>query len=605
MTQRNLQLPYSLSVDDDNFVIAIESPKNENAPPPKLLSPPTLQPVKSRILIEKIDRSLGRYYSSHDRNYFDENGQGMFLRYCSANGYDDITVDEELKADPEDCMLLDFDETDNGFPALVSENNLLLTTFDIIKKCYQHHEPFKDCNFADYDFKISYKMFNVYELPLVKKINEWHSEHCSNMSEISEPIYELMAIGCEINQPYFLLLADTFSRYRLKRMRINDTNIRINNDILLNDFIRQNKHCLELNRRSGNNKCTTLIYNALKQWNKEFPPFDGEIYVSIIDHVERITELIAMGIEFVSDLAKSKNTPFQWDYSIAFNKCGVWNSTVGLQPQNKEDGFPNISTDWLADVVNGLKKHNLKMQLGDLVSKEYILTAIIHTIKIFIPTELINLICNFIGEMLGFHCNFKKIFAEFLNVVNCSDYPKRKRFCTFVDNRDPNNIKRGVSCSDDVDVTDTVFENDDIDIIFYEPPNCNFPKPYYKQRKEETHNLFCFDTSAKFILPGSGNPFSTSALPTNINSKTFLKGEMLTLSFHIQSEEEIRCYLYINGKMARFFPQDIMDFLCESFVENDKNSDFIKSDVMKGMIEKMTLQLRDERFRVFNAKHHL
>eukprot|EP01083_Nonionella_stella_P212585 767568_1 len=107
MTQRNLQLPYSLSVDDDNFVIAIESPKNENAPPPKL------QSVKSRILIEKIDRSLGRYYSSHDRsNYFDEDGKGLFHRYCSINGYDDITVDEEMKADPEDCMLLDFDETD-------------------------------------------------------------------------------------------------------------------------------------------------------------------------------------------------------------------------------------------------------------------------------------------------------------------------------------------------------------------------------------------------------------------------------------------------------------------------------------------------------------
>eukprot|EP01084_Bolivina_argentea_P195999 336085_1 len=609
MADRNLSLTGSLSVDTS---LPEQSPKTTMPPPTQLKS------ERSSILIEKIDRSLGRYYSSHDRsNYFDEDGKGLFHRYCSINGYDDITVDEELKADPEDCMLLDFDETDDGFPALVSTEDLLLTKFDVIKKCYQDHEPFKNCNFADYDFKISHKMFNV-DQSLVQKINEWHSKHCSVLSGISEPLYKLLSVGCEINQPYFQLLADTFSRYRLKRMITMNKHKPIPNHKLLSDFMRQNKHFLELDNRSGNKKCTTIIHNALQQWIKEFPPFKRP-YSYIIDHVERITELIAMAIEFVSDLAKTKNVPFQWDYSIAFNKCGNL-SEVGVSTRvhyydndsdDDDDDFEekqlqftsaDISTDWLADVVTRLKEQNVKLQQNDLVSKEYILYGITRKINIFVPTALICLICNFAGQILGFHSNHNIIFQEFLKLVDDnyveyhSNYQKNKRFCTFVDNRDPNNIKRGVYGNKRVDVTTNVFENDNIDVIFYEPPDANFPS---QNSKESRHNLFCFHSSAKYILPGTNK----ALLPSNINSRTFLKGEMLTVSFHVQSEEEIRCYLYLNGGMARFMPQDIMDFLCPAFIENEKNSDFIKSDAMKEMIEKMTVQLRDERFRVFNEKH--
>merc|ERR1711933_131670 len=64
-----------------------------------------------------------------------------------------------------------------------------------------------------------------------------------------------------------------------------------------------------------------------------------------------------------------------------------------------------------------------------------------------------------------------------------------------------------------------------------------------------------------------------------INSKSMLKcAETMTLSFHIEAVDEIRCYLYMHGGMIRFIPEDIQLILPVFFdKEFGNNAEWMKN----------------------------
>ena len=62
------------------------------------------------------------------------------------------------------------------------------------------------------------------------------------------------------------------------------------------------------------------------------------------------------------------------------------------------------------------------------------------------------------------------------------------------------------------------------------------------------------------------------------------------LSFHVDSADSMRCYLYINGQHSRFFPPDIKMVLPQFLVANDLNDKFLESDE----IDEMILGLEDK-----------
>ena len=60
-----------------------------------------------------IDKILGEYYKMNGiKDYFDENGAGIFSKYIEENGYEEEEIGEELGDDAnyEDCVYLDFDD---------------------------------------------------------------------------------------------------------------------------------------------------------------------------------------------------------------------------------------------------------------------------------------------------------------------------------------------------------------------------------------------------------------------------------------------------------------------------------------------------------------
>merc|ERR1711971_583651 len=58
-----------------------------------------------------------------------------------------------------------------------------------------------------------------------------------------------------------------------------------------------------------------------------------------------------------------------------------------------------------------------------------------------------------------------------------------------------------------------------------------------------------------------------------LNTGSPCDGKMLTFSFHVEAEDNIRCYMYSMGQMMRFMPKDILTVLPRFFVAEDKKKD--------------------------------
>lgn len=200
---------------------------------------------------------------------------------------------------------------------------------------------------------------------------------------------------------------------------------------------------------------------------------------------------------------------------------------------------------------------------------------------------------------------FMDSYRKFKNVVQeahtnkekeeYKDYPRKHRFCALIDRREPDKKSNGKESKKD-------------EILFFEPPNnCN-SFPDYKQTG--TVPLWYFDSSRTCIVPNIGYnngkdadnidakvnnlEGQEKALSEPITSGTGCKGALMVLSFHVEADNEIRCYMYLNGQICRFMPEDIINLLPKYFDKNyGNNKTFPKSSLAKELVEKMKPQLVD------------
>ena len=78
-----------------------------------------------------------------------------------------------------------------------------------------------------------------------------------------------------------------------------------------------------------------------------------------------------------------------------------------------------------------------------------------------------------------------------------------------------------------------------------------------------------FNASKECMLPGKGygkdkgdkdsNEKPDTEQTQNIDVGTPMGGYQFTLSFHVAAVDDIKCYIFHNGQIARFFPQDMVD----------------------------------------------
>eukprot|EP01083_Nonionella_stella_P211220 763941_1 len=171
-------------------------------------------------VIKQIDAALQKYYISlNRRDYLDANGNGKFLIHCEDNGFDDDAIEEELQADPEECMVIDFDD---NFPfpannAPENEKDQLKYILTILQKCYNNPNY---NGISSFSFQLEKNHFNVYHSnPNWHKLTEIFKLYCPQICDKTQPQGDLMKLlyisQYIIGKPYLHLLADTYCRDRI------------------------------------------------------------------------------------------------------------------------------------------------------------------------------------------------------------------------------------------------------------------------------------------------------------------------------------------------------------------------------------------------------
>jgi len=308
----------------------------------------------------------------------------------------------------------------------------------------------------------------------------------------------------------------------------------------------------------------------------------------IVDSLEDTARYIAAEVEFVYNLAKSNQTtcPFQLDACIAYNYVKTEEvmekaPTAADADDVDDDDFDSDEddddtkddgpfVDFLGNIKNKLKSEKCLHEIAVLDAKER----------------------NVRAYKLQFE-KFKDVIKTKYKGKEGDEYPRNHRLISLIDRRKPK------------DDNGTV---DSDEIYFYEPPsNCNTMPT---EQNDKIVPLWYFDASKTSIIPHIGyNEAMNSKDPTkhiskvvnkqNINSSLACKGSLLVLSFHVEAINEIRAYLYLNGQITRFFPEDITGLLPRFFVDSKENRKFAKGDAAQTMVEAMKPKLRDLKFEAF------
>lgn len=152
-------------------------------------------------------------------------------------------------------------------------------------------------------------------------------------------------------------------------------------------------------------------------------------------------------------------------------------------------------------------------------------------------------------------------------------YPRKKRFCAYID-------RRG--------------DSKDEDLLMFEPPDAN--------TLPDKHVPEWYFNAAKTVIIPSMDYKNTQTVKEDVQDTITItnayKGKTLTLSFHVDHQESVRCYLFWNGCYIRIvYPQDLKKILLSIFdVEYKDNKTYLEQ---KADDELNKLKVKDDTFDKF------
>merc|ERR1719461_491307 len=325
---------------------------------------------------------------------------------------------------------------------------------------------------------------------------------------------------------------------------------------------------------------------------------------AIVDSLADVCAAIAKAVEFVAKQAADKKTtcPFQFDAIFAFNKAREVSAVVSPKQNAQDDDDDDDETD---DTKQGGDGPFYDV-FGDVKKKFALANLLISAFPIDDDDdEKADGSWDEDDEKQKGGANLRRknmffrgfrIFSTELKEKNkdkeMKEYPRNFRFNALIDRRKPN----------DKDNKDkNILDKDEL--IFSEPSsNAN------KLPQGQRSSMAYFNASrTEMIPPGgdvNGDDQKKKDLAKVITSLSACKGAMMALSFHVESADEIRCYLILNGQCIRFMPRDIIDVLPLFFdPEVEGNKDWKKSKEAMELVEKIEKNLVDGRFNAFLQKY--
>ena len=405
----------------------------------------------------------------------------------------------------------------------------------------------------------------------------------------------------------YIYIADMYSRDRILSIQK-----KVQNDPSVAEWARTNKHCLELksiiiktkdnihNAEKSKTSATTAYDMAVSGIESFFGRISPKLLFTpskVIDYsLEDACKYIGTAVKFVAKEARQKEEtcPFQYDAVFAFGK-------IITDVINDDDDDDEDAKEYKMDVINNnLEGDGHTFDCFGNVSNQltkYKLFNITNKIDDDMKTDM-----GFVSTIRAFGETFRKFKIEYKKRApyKLKDYPRRYRFCSLLDLRKPENNN-----NDDIKENNKYNISNKDEIIFYD-----LPKGTNKFPNNVNHSpLFYFDRSRRCIIPGEQvknsnqekQKYREKIINANKTSLTSCNGAMMVLSFHVESTDEIRCYLYLHGQICRFLPSDIIHVLPIFFIQNEKNKKYAKSPEIKKLANSMENELRGKNKNIYFA----
>ena len=479
------------------------------------------------------------------------------------NGFDsnEFDFEDEFDLDPSESILCEPFKIDEKliFPLMASNDNdndddEIIKVFEVIKYCWNNGKPPKP-EFSALSIEL------VTTNDDIKRAESEYSQQCPKIFHSQEEtLKEVFAIGLKNDFPFISYLVDAYQRDRM---------LSKGQDLGAATWIKESPYMKKITSKSK--KQATTIGAGIETYMKRVAPrFHWKAMNKIQDDIQQIIKYFVNAGEFVEQLIKnSQSTPFSYDVVIVVKKT-VNNSTMVIPELEDDDDTSDDDDD---EEQNEYKDDddgkdyfgNIENQLKD--NKCVFITK---------PLKNNNRGARF---MMTTFKEFSKDLKENKydknkNKYDMSQYPRKKRFCSMID-------RRG--------------DGDD-ELIMFEPPDDSNTMP------DKHVPDWYFNAGKTCIIPSMGytNGKKTKDFDPQdtIRVDNAYKGRTITISFHVEDEESVRCYLFWNGCYIRIiYPNDLKKILLSIFdIQYKENKNYLQNKVDDDLKK---LKVKDETFDSF------
>eukprot|EP01084_Bolivina_argentea_P072964 132432_1 len=255
-------------------------------------------------LIERIDKALHLYYKHYQRSDYisSENNNGKFQIFCEENGFEDDDVETELQALPDECMLVEFDDTFPLLRSIINPKEKISKIHEILNYCKQNGKPpsYAPTLFDMMDMDVDSKQ--------IEQTKNIYKECCHDLEKHikNEDFWYLATVGKINNIPLLVWLSDAYGRDRVKCY------LKYGKTITIYEWVTQSP--MTATATQYHKKIVNSLQEYFKRYNNKitFNPM-RKLNVTFSEFCNPVLAMIA----FVKELVENKSvTPFQFDLML-------------------------------------------------------------------------------------------------------------------------------------------------------------------------------------------------------------------------------------------------------------------------------------------------
>mmetsp|Transcript_63468 Transcript_63468/g.57169 ORF Transcript_63468/g.57169 Transcript_63468/m.57169 type:complete len:575 (-) Transcript_63468:158-1882(-) len=543
-----------------------------------------LEKLKSEDQRKYLDVIIGQYFRSLGKDY-EDGGSGAFFKYCDSNGFDKNDLEEEFRDNydkPDDFMFMEFfdppEDEDTNYPefplnpSISDKDARNKKILEILKYCFDNGKPPSFGNDSQSSqasqsqpkrrkSSAAKRLSQHYNTPknileivietdkkTQKECHKLYSSQCPLLYKEEDVLKRCFAISIKNNRyPFLINLVDSFLRDKSLYQRAHSKK---NKDLQMVKWRTTSKYFHAINKEQKKMADTlasgvdTFLRRGCTSWD-----YGPAKLARIQDSVEDISYYVLMMNNFVQNLINNHNTtPFQIDFPIAINK--VKTIKIGKQTDELSDDSDNEPSDDDND------DQKFMDEIGDIEEKLKSNNLCYHSFEMDQDLKDESLVTRLVNNA------FNKYKEKLKDGAN---YPQKRRFIMFIDRRQADNDKA----------------NDKL-TIFDAPKNCN-------SIPDEQVPEWFFNATKTCIIPGKAEGNGQMNKKNIIRADSGVGGQIITISFCVEAEDIIKCYMFWMGRYTRIYPEDLGLILPEIFDMNANNNKTFQAKEQNSVFSKLKI----------------